>query len=197
MNIRVGKSEEQFPKDSVGQLSANSLLSLGQLRQPTVGQQSSDRGPTVGRQSAHNIFWELFFAFTDPSMHEIPLTVVLQCIIGRLESYDRQIPIYCFQGKKFLILFYDFLVYLARRLSVMCRQPVGQQLTNSRTWEPLFTIAKGSTKKFVQAPDTKEHVSVIVLYSSSVGCLLQSMSIITGFFPFPAQAKRHRKVPSI
>ena len=133
-------------------------------------------------------------------MHEIPLTMVLQCIIGRLESYDRQIPIYCFQvkGKSFWFCFMTFWSTLrtptVSNVSVACWPTVDQQ----RTWEPLFTSAKGSIKKFVQAPDTKEHVSVIVLYSSSVGCLLQSMSIIIiGFFPFPAQAKRHRKVPSI
>lgn len=49
----VGKSEEQFPKDTVGQQLANCWPSVGQLlanHWPTDGQQLADRWPTVGRQ---------------------------------------------------------------------------------------------------------------------------------------------------
>ena len=40
LHYQVGKSEEQFPKDTVGCLSVDC--------QPTVGRQWSDNGPTMG-----------------------------------------------------------------------------------------------------------------------------------------------------
>ena len=42
--LSLGESEEQFPKDTVGQLPVDC--------QPMVGWQSADRWPTVGQQLA-------------------------------------------------------------------------------------------------------------------------------------------------